>query len=120
MRLGALTFDAADPQVAATFWGRLLDRNPRPARLLPSAWVLEPDGDELVWLFLGVPEPKTAKNRCHPDLHTATHDADVAKSVELGATVVAEHAEAGRWTVLHDPEGNEFCVVEDLDGESGA
>ena len=34
--------------------------------------------------------------------------------VEHGATVVAEHQLPGgshRWTVMQDPEGNEFCIA---------
>jgi hypothetical protein len=34
--------------------------------------------------------------------------------VRLGATVTGEHALPGgghRWTVLQDPEGNEFCIA---------
>ena len=39
----------------------------------------------------------------------------IAKNVEwlqaLGATVVEEHDELGvAWTVMTDPEGNEFCT----------
>jgi Glyoxalase-like domain len=62
-----------------------------------------------------VPEPKTVKNRVHVDLATtsAVHQADlVARLQDLGAT----RADVGQgdvpWTVLADPEGNEFCVLE--------
>jgi hypothetical protein len=65
-------------------------------------------------LFLPVPEAKTAKNRCHLDLHTATLDEDLVRLESLGATVVEHHHEAGRWVVLHDVEDNEFCLVEDV------
>jgi hypothetical protein len=56
-----------------------------------------------VW-FLKVPEPKVAKNRVHLDVY-----GDVVTLVERGASVqaVLEH-----WTVMTDPEANEFCVFE--------
>ncbi|MEU6091787.1 VOC family protein [Streptomyces sp. NPDC047085] len=64
-----------------------------------------------------VPEPKTAtKNRVHLDLATtsAAHHAElVARLQALGATPA--HVGQGDdvpWTVLADPEGNEFCVLE--------
>ena len=115
MKLGALTFDAADPQSLAAFWANLLQRQPRPAHVLPDVWVVDPTPGETPWLFLPVPESKTAKNRCHPDLHTADLDVDVARAVELGAAVVETHDAIGRWVVLRDPEGNAFCLVQDDD-----
>jgi hypothetical protein len=53
-----------------------------------------------------VPEPKTAKNRVHLDLHTDS----VETLVALGATVLPEQNDEDRWTVLADPEGNELCA----------
>ncbi len=64
-------------------------------------------------LFLTVPESKTAKNRCHPDFHTPHMDDEVARAVALGAVETARHHEESRWVVLEDPDGNEFCIVED-------
>lgn len=64
-----------------------------------------------------VPGPKTAtKNRLHLDLATNSpaHQTElVARLRSLGATP----ADVGQgddvpWTVLADPEGNEFCVLE--------
>ena len=69
--------------------------------------------DDMAFLFLAVPEPKTAKNRLHLDLETDDRAAEVARLVELGATHVADHDEWGiSWSVLTDPEGNEFCIAD--------
>jgi len=60
-----------------------------------------------------VPEPKAAKNRMHVDLAAPDREAEVARLVALGATRVADMDEWGyQSTVLHDPEGNEFCVAQ--------
>ncbi|MXM63838.1 hypothetical protein GR925_10335 [Streptomyces sp. HUCO-GS316] len=42
----------------------------------------------------------------------AERSTEVDRLVELGASVVGEHS-AGPliWTVLREPEGNEFCVA---------
>ena len=65
-------------------------------------------------LFIQVPERKSAKNRNHLDLHTEHLEAEVARLIELGAGLVHEKHEWGtHWFTLADPEGNEFCVVED-------
>lgn len=63
-------------------------------------------------MFIAVPEGKTVKNRMHLDLQADDRAAEVARLVELGATVVHDKDEWDtRWTTLTDPEGNEFCVA---------
>ena len=54
-------------------------------------------------VFGAVPEPKTVKNRIHWDVKTD----DLALLLEAGATVIDRQP---RWTVMADPEGNEFCA----------
>ncbi|KAF4406280.1 MULTISPECIES: VOC family protein [Streptomyces] len=64
-------------------------------------------------LFQRVPEPKTDKNRLHLDLHPdpGTRQAETERLVALGAAVQREvKMPGGEWTVMTDPEGNEFCV----------
>ena len=59
-----------------------------------------------------VPEPKTAKNRVHLDFRAEDMADEVTRLVGLGATVIAERSLGDfAWTVLADPEGNEFCVA---------
>ncbi len=54
-----------------------------------------------------MPEPKTVKNRVHLDIYARSIDDLVA----LGATVPLPAEESGfAWTVMLDPEGNEFCA----------
>ncbi len=63
-------------------------------------------------LFNRVPEPKTVKNRVHIDVHTdGDREATVARLEQQGATALRHVREqGGEWTVMADPEGNEFCV----------
>jgi predicted enzyme related to lactoylglutathione lyase len=56
--------------------------------------------------FVPVPEPKTVKNRIHWDVTAADPDALVV----AGARVLRRPDDEIRWTVMSDPEGNEFCV----------
>lgn len=61
-------------------------------------------------LFKRVPDPPAAKCRLHLDLTPeTTRFEEVARLVAAGATVAGDY---DRWTVLHDPEGNTFCVLE--------
>lgn len=120
--IAAVTFDCADALVVGRFWaaalGRPLDPNASsdfasigmPGHRDTSGWHL---GDEQTWLFARVPEPKVAKNRMHLDLAAPDREAEVVRLVELGATRVADVNEWGyEWTVMQDPEGNEFCVAD--------
>ncbi|MEJ7636203.1 VOC family protein [Aeromicrobium sp.] len=59
--------------------------------------------------FVPVPEPKTVKNRIHWDVRLLD-GAAVADLVDAGATVLSEPEGDRQWTVMADPEGNEFCV----------
>ncbi len=59
--------------------------------------------------FVPVPEPKTVKNRIHWDV-TLLDGTTVEDVIAAGATVLRPADDAQRWTVMADPEGNEFCV----------
>jgi Glyoxalase-like domain len=124
LKLAAVTFDCDDALAVAQFWSAALDRpiDPKPSSDFAaigmdehrdtSGWSVSGD-DNPTWLFARVPEPKTAKNRMHIDLTAPDRQAEVARLVDLGATRVADMEEWGYdWTVLQDPEGNEFCVAE--------
>jgi Glyoxalase-like domain len=123
VRIAAVSVDCADALVVGRFWSAALGRplDPNPSSDFAAIGMAEhrdrrgwrTDGDP-TWLFSKVPEPKTAKNRMHVDLTTPDREAEVARLVELGATRVVDMAEWGYvWTVLRDPEGNEFCVAQD-------
>lgn len=71
-------------------------------------------------VFVPVPEAKTLKNRLHIDLapHTSQdRDAEIARLIEMGARRIDVGQDEGdaTWTVLADPEGNEFCVLSSRD-----
>lgn len=65
--------------------------------------------------FVRVPEPKGGKNRVHMDFapyEDEDHEEIVQRLLGLGA----RRADVGQrgdetFTVLADPEGNEFCVL---------
>ena len=63
---------------------------------------------------LAVPEAKTVKNRLHLDLRAdgSTTAAELDRLLALGARRVdVGQGEDVSWTVLADPEGNEFCLL---------
>lgn len=114
-RLGNVTFDCQDVLKVAAFWSAVLGR---PLDDGSSEWFASiggADGErrDPAWYFSKVPESKQAKNRVHVDL-VDPDPAAVSELVRLGATVTGEQQLQGgshRWTVLQDPEGNEFCIA---------
>ncbi|MER7209322.1 VOC family protein [Streptosporangium sp. NPDC000239] len=118
-RLVQIAMDARDDSVVGGFWAEALgwgvsSEGPGVTNVEPVGFAY-PDPAALYIDVVAVPEPKTVKNRLHVDLATtsAAHQADlVARRRALGAT----SADVGQgdvpWTILADPEGNEFCVLE--------
>jgi predicted enzyme related to lactoylglutathione lyase len=113
LTISFITFDCVDNHKLAAFWAATLEAEIAKTGVEDIAAVGPlPNGQHL--LFLNVPESKSAKNRLHLDLHTPDHEAEVTRVVALGATVQnVVHERSFVWTVLADPEGNEFCIVED-------
>ena len=61
-----------------------------------------------------IPDLKTVKNRVHLDLTRSAQERDqeIDRLLALGARRVGiGQTGAESWTVLADPEGNEFCVI---------
>lgn len=111
---------ALDEAAVGRFWGEALGRTVTSQDA--GATAAQPAGFD--WRdpatvrvdVIGAPEAKTAtKNRVHLDLATtsAAHQAElVARLKALGATPADVGQGDVPWTVLADPEGNEFCVLE--------
>lgn len=108
-------FDSWEDALAA--WGVPEDQwNSRSA-------IVDPEGKRPRVFFQQVPEGKTAKNRVHLDIRTAPGlkgdermaalEAEAAKLGSLGASrfkrFEPDEMDAG-FIVMHDPEGNEFCL----------
>jgi predicted enzyme related to lactoylglutathione lyase len=115
LKLGNIAFDCDDVLKVATFWSAVLGRplDDGSGDLFASIGGSDPSRAQPAWYFTKVPEPKQAKNRVHLDLTTPDPSA-VDELQRLGATVVSEHELPGgghSWTVMRDPEGNEFCVA---------
>lgn len=109
----ATTLDCGDVAAVSTFWAQALGRPVAPGASPYFAMIAAGPAGELPWLFLAVPEGKTAKNRMHVDFHSTDRPGDVARLLALGATHLADHDEWGtRWTTLQDVEGNEFCIAD--------
>ncbi|GAA1237853.1 hypothetical protein GCM10009633_08600 [Janibacter melonis] len=123
-----LVVDATDIASLSRWWAQTLDWHVVYEDEHEVAISADPEEEECpvedldAWLaqrpslvFVPVPEAKTVKNRLHIDLAphlSQDRDAEIAALVERGATQV-DVGQTGdvTWTVLADPEGNEFCVL---------
>ena len=126
-----VTFDAADPQALAAFWGELIgyvEQDPPEGFDSWEAWAVandvprerwgdydarvDPDGAGPRLYFQRVPEPKTAKNRVHLDLAVSggrgTPPEERRRNV---AAAVARAVTAGATKLREVDEGGEYWVV---------
>ena len=113
VRLHHIVIDAHDLPGLARFWTRALGWNVLSER--EREIVIGTDDNAPVGIcFMPVSDPKTVKNRLHLDLTTGAEDRvqEIERLLALGARRV-DIGQTGTesWTVLADPEGNEFCVI---------
>lgn len=121
----SIVVDCVDVQEQARWWAGVLDwqliyDTPEEAVIIPKdatdekltadQWTRVGPG----LVFVPVPEGKLVKNRLHIDL--APHisddrDAMISELIARGASLVDIGQGEVSWTVLTDPEGNEFCVL---------
>lgn len=109
-----MTIDCADPQRLASFWGRLLDRPLSDEMAGPDWATVGSRHDSLPRLtFQRVPEPRAGKVRLHLDVTVGDIERARAHIESLGGSWSGERHDYDEGTVLlmHDPEGNEFCIV---------
>ena len=127
-KMWGVAFDCHDPASQATFWATALSYNLGEWDTVgesKSALLVDPSGGPSL-LFIQVPESKVVKNRVHIDLVPDTSiEVEVDRLTAAGARALETHEDAtgaeddGIWTVMQDPEGNEFCVGESLSRRRG-
>lgn len=112
-RLDVVAIDCNDPGPLVEFWCAVLGTTLRSSE---PDWVslhpVVPGGPHLA--FQIVPEPKRGKNRVHLDVDVDDLAAATTRAEELGATRIGGVVEedGGRYQVMGDPAGNEFCLCE--------
>ncbi|TDD19361.1 VOC family protein [Nonomuraea diastatica] len=119
LRLVQVNIKARDDAALGRFWAQALgwgvsSEGPGVTNLEPEGFTW-PDPDAFYVDLVTVPDPETVKYRVHLELATtsAAHQAElVARLKELGATPADVGQGDVPWTVLADPEGNVFCVLE--------
>ncbi|MEW2354251.1 VOC family protein [Spirillospora sp. NPDC029432] len=122
LRLVQVNFKARNDSALGRFWADALgwgvsSEGPGVTNVEPVGFSW-PDPVAVCVDVVTVPDPETVKYRVHLDLATtsAAHQAElVARLKDLGATPADVGQGDVPWTVLADPEGNVFCVLEPRD-----
>ena len=130
LRWYTVVIDCHDIAAQSRWWANVLDytlihedeneavivpKHLTPEPVAAEDWHRQPQG----LVFVRVAEDKAVKNRLHLDLapHTSQdRDAEIERLLSLGA----KRIDVGQgtdvtWTVMADPEGNEFCVLSSRD-----
>ncbi len=120
LRIGEIVIDALDPPKLARFWAAALggyairayddaeiERLARRGRTPESDPQVAIDGPGPTIFVQETRAPKSQRNRVHLDLYGVSRAEEVAQLCALGAILRDEH---DGFSVLQDPEGNEFCV----------
>lgn len=120
-RLREIVIDADHPAALARFWAAALEGyavraydDEEIARLAGLGFTPETDPTVMVdgpgptLCFQRRAGPRPARNRIHLDVSAVDQEEEVSRLSALGARLVRH---AGGYTVLRDPEGNNFCVT---------
>jgi hypothetical protein len=99
-----LCIDAVDPRRVGEFWAAALGRTFEPSG--HGGVIRGPTSGHTIWVN-EVPESKSVKNRVHLDIYARS----LGDLEALGATVLDTEVGGGRWTVMGDVEGGEFCAM---------
>ena len=106
-RVFAVCVDSAEPEALARWWAMVLGGEIGPGPDGTPRWMHGAVGlDDITMKFVPVPDERVVKNRWHWDVTTT----DLEGLVTAGATLVRPPDDEIHWSVLVDPQGNEFCA----------
>lgn len=122
-----IVFDCAEPAALAAFWAEMLEgyavrRSDPTDAAISAALGLDPDVPTTVMIdgpgpsicFQNVDGQRPDNNRVHFDVQVSDRSSEVERLKQAGATV---ERVLPTYTVMRDPEGNQFVLV---DSDRGA
>ena len=101
-----IVVDTADAPSIAAWWADVLGTESKDHEHGYSYIEHVPEAPFEWLVFVPGPDVKTGKNRIHMDVTTP----DVQLLVDAGARLLRAQDDEIRWSVLADPDGNEFCA----------
>lgn len=116
LRIASVVVDSREPAELARWWHGLLG----------GELVHDDEGDVVTLRAPGLAldfvrngDLRAVKNRLHVDLDTDDYRAGVQRALDHGARPAPDVYDGPGFTVLRDPEGNEFCVLATRSDEAG-
>jgi predicted enzyme related to lactoylglutathione lyase len=113
VRIGSVVIDVRDFDLMRTFWQKALGytegRQPDAADKFPAVILKAPAGKGV---NVTIDRMKPYRGRLHLDLYTADPEREIKRLLRLGATIYRRREPGEDFTVIADPEGNLFCVVD--------
>jgi len=108
--LHTIVLDVNDLESCAGFWSAVLGKEI--SFKVDKYCRIGAGNDRPSLLLQKVSEQHEHKNRAHIDLGVTDLESAVLRVVDRGGTKLDEISEYGiRWTVMANPDGNEFCLV---------
>jgi len=115
LRLATVVVNVQDMDRAIEFWTEALGYVRRDHEQDPTFTVLvDPDRRKPAVSLQLSDKPRREPTPVHLDLYTAEQDRHVERLVALGATRAEDwpYPDDPDFIVLRDPDGNEFCVID--------
>lgn len=117
-----IIFDCDKPAILAKFWANLLDgyairQDDATNAALSLALGLDPETPTTIMIdgpgpsicFQNVDGQRPDNNRVHFDVNVADRSSAVERLKDIGATL---DRVLPTYTVMRDPEGNQFCLID--------
>lgn len=111
--ISSIMVSAVDAERLAAFWSQFLKLDVA-SRLDQFIWLKAANPGAPRLGFHQVSDPTDGRRRLHLDIHTPDAAGLRRHAESLGASFVEGHDIGSfHWDVMHDPEGNEFCIAQD-------
>lgn len=111
LEIGSIVWGVHDISRAVKFWSAALDYQLKYPASDDWAILIPKNGNGIQLSLSKVSSPKARRH--HMDLFTHNQKAEVERLLALGATRKEWNYPPGAdYTVLQDPDGNPFCVVQ--------
>jgi len=115
LHLATVVVNVSDLRRAVQFWSAVLGYRPREETWDPEFMMLvDPAGRGVPLSLQRSDDDHRQAVRVHIDLYTEEQERHVRRCVDLGATLAQNwpYPPDAEFVVLHDPDGNEFCVID--------
>ncbi len=112
IEVGSVMINVVDFERQKAFWGAVLGVEVAQEIAPQFCWFAPQHPGGVMVALQRVDEATEGTRRLHLDAAVADVDEAKARIVELGGSVLADREMGGfHWTVMLDPEGNEFCIA---------